>query len=115
MPFAKCSDRPEIVTSDFVCLFLWLGNRSLQLSALLVPVEEGPAHCSSGEDGTTPGTQMSKWGSGLGLGLGQLLRARTGPLAQLLFYLFARWLRPHFSSFFANCLIIWVLEGKHSI
>lgn len=30
----KCSDRPEIVTSEFMCLFLWLGKGSLQLSAL---------------------------------------------------------------------------------
>lgn len=50
VPFAKCSDRPETVTSDFICLFLWLGNRSLQLSARQGPVAEGPAHRSRSKD-----------------------------------------------------------------
>lgn len=61
----KCSDRPEIVTSEFICLFLCLGNGSLQLPALQVPaVAEGPAHWSSCKNETTPGAHMSKWRAG---------------------------------------------------
>lgn len=66
VPFAKCSDRPEIVTSDFICLFLWLGKRSLRLSAFQVPVAEGPAHRSSSKDETVPGAQMRNQGLGWG-------------------------------------------------
>lgn len=70
VPFAKCSDRPEIVTSDFICLCLWLGNRSLQLSALQVPVAEGPAHHSSCKDETASGAQIGDPGAGEGTVLG---------------------------------------------
>lgn len=37
MPFAKCSDGPETVTSAFTCLFSWLGSglSSSQQSRLL--------------------------------------------------------------------------------
>lgn len=111
VPFAKCSDRPEIVTSDFICLFLWLGNRSLGLSARQVPVAEGPTHRSSCKDETTPGAQTRNWGPGQG-SLRQLLRGLTGSLAQLSFYLSAPWLRPHFSSSFANCLTISFWKGN---
>lgn len=67
VPFAKCSDRPEMVTSDFIRLFLWPGNRSPQLSALQVPVAEGPAHRSSSKDETFPHAQMRSLDTGAGV------------------------------------------------
>lgn len=50
------------MTSHFICVFLWLGNGSPQLSAPQGPVVEGPAHGSSGKDEPVPGAQGSEWG-----------------------------------------------------
>ena len=62
VPCAKCSDRPEFVTRDCLCLFSWLGNglSSFQHARVLWL---RPAHCSRGRDEAVPGAWVQERGA----------------------------------------------------